>query len=333
LPSLVAGRDYFHPLTPRFFSPLALDFAFDLDAAAPSTWRDFLARLWPGDEASVATLQEWCGYLLTPDTRQQKIVLLVGPKRSGKGTIARVIRALVGPANVVGPTLATLGTQFGLWPLLGKTVAMIHDARLSGRSDLAVITERLLSISGEDSQNVHRKNLPSLDARLTARFMILSNELPRLNDASGALAGRMIVLRLTESWYGREDIELTDRLLTELPGILLWAIAGWQRLRERGYFVQPEAGKELLGELADLCSPVGAFVRERCVLGPGYRVPVAELFATWKAWCETKGRKEPGTEQSFGRDLLAAVPTLRKVRPRDGEDRYRGYEGIALAGE
>ena len=33
---------------------------------------------------------------------------------------------------------------------------------------------------------------------------MLSNEMPRLPDTSGALASRFIVLRLTESFYGKE---------------------------------------------------------------------------------------------------------------------------------
>jgi putative DNA primase/helicase len=140
----------------------------------------------------------------------------------------------------------------------------------------------------------------------------------------------MILLRMTRSWFGKEDTALTDRLLSERPGILLWAIKGWQRLRDRGHFVQPEDGRDLLSELDDLASPVGAFVRERCRVGPGYRVAVADLFAEWKRFCEDRGRKEPGTEQVFGRDLLAAVPTIRRVQPREEGSRYRAYDGIAL---
>jgi putative DNA primase/helicase len=330
LPSLVAGEDYFRPPTPAFFSPNALDFDFNLNAPAPATWLAFLRELWDDDSQSIDTLQEWIGYLLTPDTRQQKMLLLVGPKRSGKGTVARVIRGLIGPENVAGPTLSSLGTNFGLWPLLGKTAAIISDARLSGRTDTATVTERLLSISGEDALTIDRKNLPPVTVKLAVRFSILTNELPRLGDSSGALTGRMILLRMTRSWYGKEDTALTDRLLSERPGILVWAIEGWRRLRERGHFVQPEDGRDLLGELDDLASPVGAFVRERCRVGPGYRVAVADLFAEWKRFCDERGRKEPGTEQVFGRDLLAAVPTLRRVRPRDEKDRYRAYEGIGL---
>jgi putative DNA primase/helicase len=259
-----------------------------------------------------------------------QILMLVGPKRSGKGTIGRVIAAMLGKENVAGPTLSSLGTNFGLWPLLGKSAAIISDARLSGRTDATAVTERLLSVSGEDPQTIDRKFLTAVYTKISARFMILTNELPRLGDASGALAGRMILLRLVRSFYGKEDTSLTDRLLAELPGILLWAIAGWQRLQERGHFVQPDASKGLLGELEDLSSPIGAFIRERCVVEPGQRVSVGDLFGRWKGWCETKGRKEAGTEQTFGRDLLAAVPSVRKTRPREGDERYRAYEGIGV---
>lgn len=292
----------------------------------------FLSQLWQKDEQSIATLQEWFGYMLTPDTRQHKILMLVGPKRSGKGTIARILRELVGPENTASPTLASLGTNFSLWPLLGKTVALIHDARLSGRTDAAVVTERLLSISGKDAQTIDRKFLSPVTTKMMVRFMVLTNELPKLADSSGALPGRMIVLRLTESFFGREDKTLTDRLLTELPGILLWSIAGWEQLHERGHFEQPMTGKEMLEDLENLSSPVGAFVRERCRVGPGGSVEKKALFDAWKRWCEGQNREHPGDAATFGRNLRAVVPNLGESYQRTGSaGRVYVYEGITLA--
>ena len=52
-----------------------------------------------------------------------------------------------------------------------------------------------------------------------------------------------------------------------LPGILLWSIEGWRRLRQRGRFEQPESSRELIDGMADLSSPVGEFVRDRCMVG------------------------------------------------------------------
>src|SRR4029453_17300951 len=114
---------------------------------------------------------------------------------------------------------------------------------------------------GRDPPTVDRKHMTSVTMKLPTRFMFLTNEFPRLTDASGALSGRFVILRLTESYYGKEDIGLTDRLLGELPGILNWAIEGWQRLKDRGHFVMPQSVEDVVREIEDLASPVQAFVR------------------------------------------------------------------------
>jgi putative DNA primase/helicase len=329
LPSLVAGQPSLLPPTPAFFSANALDYAFDPTAECPG-WLQFLGALWPEDPQAIGLLQEWLGYLLLPDTSQQKMLALLGPKRSGKGTIARVIRRLVGAPNVCAPTMSGLQAGFGLSPLLGKSVAIIGDARLSGRADAAVIVERLLSLTGEDALTVERKYREAVTTKLYARLILISNELPSLRDASGALASRMLVLQLVRSWYGTEDPDLTDRLLTELPGILNWSIGGWQRLRERGRFAQPDSGRELLESLEELASPVGTFVKECCWVGPGYHVGVKVLYDRWRSWCEETGRDYTGDLQHFGKNLRAVVPGLRLSRPRADQERVRFYEGIDL---
>jgi putative DNA primase/helicase len=193
-----------------------------------------------------------------------------------------------------------------------------------------MIAERLLSISGEDAQTIDRKFLPAWTGRLKTRFSILTNELPRLADASGALASRFIVLTLTESFLGREDHALYNRLVTELPGILNWARDGFIRLRSRGYFRQPESARDAIDELEALASPVGTFVKERCLVAPGRRVECQHLFDRWCEWARANGRREAGTAQNFGRDLRAAVPGIKVARQRADDDRIRIYEGITL---
>jgi putative DNA primase/helicase len=332
LPSFAESKDYFAPSTPALFSCNGLEFNFEPDAPTPIAWIKFLSELWPDDPQSVQALQEWMGYCLLPDTSQQKIMLMIGPKRSGRGTIARVLRGLVGKANYAGPQLSTIGGPFGLQELLGRTVAVIGDARLSPRTDPAVVAERLLSISGEDAITVDRKFLPSVTAHLPVRFTILTNELPKVLDASGAFASRLLILRFTHSWYDREDTTLTSKLLRELPSILKWAIDGWKRLRARGHFVQPQSGRDLVDEMADLSSPISAFVRDKCRIGPGGRVEHKLLFEAWKEWCQEQGRDHPGDAATFGRNLRAAVPGIGQSRPRgpDGT-KIRYYEGVCLA--
>ncbi len=330
LPSMVAGKTYLIEPTPRFFSPNCLDYDFVPDAPRPDHWLEFLTSLWPDDPESIACLQEWFGYLLIPDTSMQKMLAIIGPPRSGKGTIARVLSALVGHSNVSSPALSSMANNFGVAPLIGKTVAIFPDARLSGRQDGQVVVERLLSISGEDDQTIDRKHLTSWTGRLTTRFVLLSNELPRLGDSSGAITSRTVILKLTRSFLGSEDTALGAKLTEELPSILLWSVIGWARLRARNRFLQPASGQELLDELQELSSPVGQFVEERCEIGADLSSPVKALYGEWKAFCTDHGKDHPGDEQGFGRALRAAVPTLKMRRPREDGKRVREYMGIGL---
>jgi putative DNA primase/helicase len=318
------------PHTPRFFTQHSLPFDYDPAAPVPTRWNRFMGELWDDDTESVDALGEVMGYILSGDTRQQKLFMLVGPKRSGKGTIGRVLTGLLGAHNVSAPTLAGLATNFGLSPIIGKPLALVSDARLSNRADGMVAVERLLSVSGEDSLTIDRKYREPWTGRLPTRFLILTNELPRFTDSSGALASRFVLLSLTRSFYGHEDPSLTEQLLAEAPGIFNWALDALERLQDRGYFVSPTSAREAMRQLEDLSSPVGSFVRDRCEVGPALEVDKDELYGDWKAWCEQEGQGKVTSKAVFIRDLRAAVPGTRVARPRDGGDRHHVMHGLSL---
>ena len=311
----------------NYFNQVSVPFEYTADAPAPERWLAFLDELWPGDSDSIAALQEFFGYVISGRTDLHKILLLIGPTRAGKGVIARVLKALVGKGNHAGPTLASLGTNFGLAPLIGKSLAIVSDARL-GSGNVHQVVERLLSVSGEDMLTIDIKYREAWTGTLPTRFLVISNELPRFGDASGAIANRFIVLTMSQSWLGREDAALTDKLLTELPGIFGWALDGLAAIAVRNRFTEPQASADAILALQDLVSPVAAFVRDRCRRGP-YEVPVDDLWTAWKVWAVDNGHAA-GNKQTLGRNLRAAVPGLRVVQPRDGDARLRVYRGLVL---
>nr|WP_255951003.1 phage/plasmid primase, P4 family [Streptomyces sp. ODS25] len=316
------------PLSPEFFNLVSVPFDYDPAARAP-VWRAFLHQVLPDDPQSVAALQEWFGYVLSGRTDQQKILLIVGPTRSGKGTIARVLTSLVGNGNTAGPTLASLATNFGLSPLLGKSLAVIADARLSPQGGHQVV-ERLLTISGEDSIDVDRKYRQPWTGPLPTRLMILSNELPNFGDSSGVIANRFVVLNTPISWLGREDPALTGKLTAELPGILNWALDGLDRLVHTGRLTVPPSSLEAVTTMQDTASPTSAFVRECCETGPDCSVPVDDLWSAWGDWALDSGVK-PGTKALMGRNLLSVVPQLRRSKPRAADGKQiPTYLGITL---
>lgn len=315
--------------TPAFFALESLPFDFDPEAPEPTQWLEFLDQLWRFDRVSIRLLRQWFGYNLVRDAGQQKILLIIGPIRSGKGTIGRILRKMLGASNTCSPTFYDLTQPFGLQPLLGKRLAVISDARLGKGADQSLALERLLSISGEDQQTVHRKNQTAWNGTLPVKFMILTNELPEIKDSSMAVVSRLVVLKLVESFYGQEDLGLTDRFTMELPGILNWSIFGLKQLQERGHFVQPKSAKGSIRQLEDLASPIAQFIEDKCKLGPKFSVPTDKLFKAWKMWSFSQGL-QPGSMSIFGQSLSSYAPSVEKKRPRK-DGRKGRYMGIKLA--
>jgi putative DNA primase/helicase len=333
LPSFLQGKPALHKSTPAYFGCHSLEFDFDPDAnPGPPAWLHFLESIFAHDRESIPALQEWMGYLLTADTSHQKIGLFIGPTRSGKGTIARIITALIGKENVATPSMAEFGLEFGLQELIGKPLVIVGDARVSGKQDTQMAVERLLAISGEDSVQIDRKYLRPWNGRLPGRLMILSNLVPRLPDSSRALPGRMLAFRLVESWKGREDTKLEGKLKSELPGILIWAIYGWEKLQREGRFLQPDSGQSIIDEMNALGSPIGTYVEERCSRGPQSSIPTKDLFRDWKEWCDSMNLR-PGSDAEFGQNLRAFDASIVRTRPRDPSTGIQvpHYEGIELA--
>ena len=319
------------PHTPNYFNQTSVPFDYVPDAPEPKRWLEFLTQLWPEEPAAIDVLCEWCGYVVSGRTDLHKIMLMIGPTRGGKGAIARVLTALIGRKNVAGPTLNSLSGEFGLAPLIGKPLAVISDARFSGR-DASVVVERLLSISGEDTLTVNRKYRDQWTGKLPSRLHVLSNELPKLGDASTAIVGRIVLLLLHHSWLGKEDHQLEPALHTELTGILNWALDGLARLTivNGNRFTPLPSADEAVIEMRDLASPVAAFVREKCETGPGKEISKEELFVAYKVWAEENGHDKK-SHPVFGRDLRAAVPSIKKARPRGHfKSRKRIYIGICL---
>lgn len=319
----VADRELL-PHTPQYFNLVAVPFDYMPAAGEPVQWLKFLAELWPDDQESIDALQEFFGYVISGRTDLHKILLIVGPTRSGKGTIARLLTSLIGKGNMAGPTLAGLASNFGLSPLLGKPLAVVSDARLGG-SNTEQVVERLLTISGEDTIDVDRKYRDPWTGRLPTRIVILSNELPRFGDSSGTIAHRFLVLSMKVSWLGQENPELTNELATELPGILNWALDGLRRLERRGRFTEPASSIEAVTLMKDTASPTSAFVRECCVTGPDHSVEVDTLYAAWRVWCDDNGYK-PGNKAMLSRNLFSTVPRVRGYRPHGEPRRYGGID-------
>jgi putative DNA primase/helicase len=259
------------------------------------------------------------------------MMLMHGPARGGRGTIGRVLTGLLGKDNVVGLRLRDLGEDFGIAHLIGKPLAIVGDERFGGRK-MSDVVSTLLMITGEDPIPVNRKHRERWNGKLPTRIMVCCNELQKLSDASATVISRFLVLRMTESWLGREDIGLANRLLGELPGILNWSLEGLKFLATNGKFtVDPEAA-DSVAQLTALASPMQTYVEENCAVGEGeeFETNTQVLYQDHCTWRKANGHLVIANNM-FGVQLRSAFPHIRtKKCTRPDKTQFRVYVGIRL---
>ena len=300
--------------TPRRFNLNSLPFDYDPLAECPR-WLQFLDECLPGDTEAHNFLGEWFGYVLSGRTDQQKMASLIGKRRGGKGTIARVLTAMVGKDGYTNPDIADLGSHFGRASLIGKSLAVMSDVRWnSNLSSEALRT--LLYITGEDAVTIPRKHKDDWTGRSGVRFMVLSNDVPSFADRSNAIGTRMIHVKFDVTFEGREDFGLENKLMAEMAGILNWALAGLYRLNKQGRFTVPRSGLVIAEEMEENANPVRTFIEDRYGVKAGTEVDAVALLNAYTAWAEARGMKRM--------EIRTFMTALRHV---DGVTTKRVQEG------
>lgn len=334
-------------LTPECRATRMLPFDYVAVPAPESfvAWRAFLASVWGSggpnggaDVESIALVHQMIGYLLSGSNDQQKVFLLLGPPRSGKGTIAKLLFRLFGP-DATGFKLAGLDGNFALESLLGRSLAIDGDVRRSKsvNRDEGKIVERVLGITSGDVQEVPRKNKTAVTCVLPTRLVLNSNPPFSLRDVGGAMASRVMTLPFRMSFLGKEDFQLEDKLSAELPAIVALAMQSMKTFRHVGRFVEPESAGELREEIERGQNPLKEFFDEWCELdlysaNPS-RVPCGELYQAMRRWAEENGNIAPSA-QSFASALKQLG--VRRARPADAALKREGkrpnysYYGIKL---
>lgn len=334
VPTYLKGDVRLLPPTPRLYVHSTTPYAFDAKAQCPQ-WLRFLGEIFEGDAERVAQLQEWMGLNMVPDISFEKFMVFIGVPASGKSTVIEVMKHVVGPAQCSSVSLTSLCGDFGLQPLVGKLSVFMPDAHMPKSKDGMLALEALKTIVGGDAVDVNRKFKEVLSShRMLCRITMAMNEVPQLHDDAGALKRRLCLLHFPASFVGREDRTLKGRLITEAPGIAVWALEGLRRLRKTGRFTEPEACLLKEHEFTTATSPMADFLSECCYVGhPGAWTPSNQLYDVWSGWTRETGARFGGGSVHFGRKLLGAAVGVKKCRHSDSGRQVWGYSGIELKPE
>ena len=294
----------------------ALDFDYDPYATCP-LWEAFALDIFDGDQESAALLQEWLGYNIVGSLRHQKIMLLLGRSRSGKGTIGKVLSHILGRDNFAGGSLTALTHDHTLNAIKNKLGYFVGDAEKNiPRNILHLVVEALKAISGGDTRTFNRKFLEAQTLTVPARITVAANHLPQLFDDSGALTGRLLLLCFQKTYLGKEDLDLDEKLKAEAPGIVNWAMAGLKRLNDNGRFTQPAVSELEMQHIRSQFSPLQDFIDECCSPSPGGGVAGADVFGAYQSWVLKQGDDQRMTRRQFSEAFKRTAPQFEHTKRR-----------------
>lgn len=331
--ALLADREMdecFRPNTPEWFSTISIPYDFDPQARCPF-FEDVLDYNLDMDPEKVKILQEWAGYILTPDTGEQKFLILEGEGSNGKSAYVAAITAMVGEDNVSTVPLEVFGERFARAETLGK---LLNAAADCGELD-RVAEGYLKPFTSGDRMFFDRKGVPGLNCRPTARLMVAVNTRPRLSDRSRGIWRRMKLIKFDVEITKEKRIKGLDKVeywqaSQELPGILNWALRGLARLRAQNGFTESESEKEEIEDYKKEVNPARAFLSENVEESQSGKIASRLLYGWYRKWATEHGY-HPMSERSFGKEVKRKFPKTERERAGTRESRFWEYRGIQFS--
>jgi putative DNA primase/helicase len=283
--------------TPALWIHHSVGYEWDVDAVCPTMDRA-LAQWFPGDEESPQCSWEGLGAAMVGDRSFEKGLMLIGPTRSGKSTLAMIAAGLVGSTAYASlDANKWMSKDTSTEVLIGKRLGVFEDMRLKpgkwygpnydpGGLD-HVSVELMLKLTAGNPVTLARKWIGDWEGVVPVKLWIVSNQVPVLNDP--VLPGRFVKLAFGECFFGREDITLKARLLEELPGIAQKALRAYRAALAAERLIQPAAGLALKAEVEANSEPIVAFAQDCLVIDGNETVRCTAAHEKFVLWCGRSG--------------------------------------------
>lgn len=283
------------PHSPDYLSTAQLNIIYDPTATAPRT-KTFLEEV--AQAKDIPLIEEIIGWLLWPEYTVHKALMLLGQGRNGKGTLLRLITALIGKDNVSNVSLQELASdRFSKADLFGKLANIGGDLPAKDLSDTATFR----GLTGGDRSRAQGKYAMPFNFDNTAKMLFSANLLPRSPDDTNAFYSRWIILEFLHTFdpqKGTGDSDLDSKLQTpeELSGLLNIALAGLARLKANGWrFSYDKTVEDVELMYKRNANPVLAFLIDECEERPESYIEKNVLLSRFKEYAERHGLRPVST--------------------------------------
>lgn len=288
-------------------------------------WEAFLERCLPDPE-----VREFfalvVGYSLLGIQPEQRFAFVWGPGSTGKSTAIKTVQAAFGSYHrsadfntfLVQPGRSSSGPTSDLARLartrMVSAIEVGHGASLN--------TGLVKQLSGGDMVTARKLWGDEQEWEPSMMLWFCANDRPKGRVDDDALWRRLIPFEFDQVVAGGEvDSRLTERLTAPMSrvGVLGWAIAAARRYLDVGRLDLPPACVAGVESYKRHSNPMQAWIEDSLRDDALGRVPKAEAWSSYVAWCKDNGER-PQRKAVFRKVLDAEHETVRV----HGRDCWRG---------
>jgi putative DNA primase/helicase len=217
------------------------DMCTKIAAVAPKNtaipvWNEFLDRITDRDIELRDYLQRVAGYCMTGHTVEHVLFFLYGTGANGKSVFVNTLTAIWGTYAAVAPMTTFMASHTDQHP---TDLAMLRGVRLVVAQETEIgrywAEARIKSITGGDPITARFMRADFFTYTPQFKLIIVGNHKPALRNIDEAIRRRIHLVPFTVTIPPAErDKNLFDKLKTEWPGILQWAVEGSLAWRKAG---------------------------------------------------------------------------------------------------
>ena len=269
-------------------------------AAKCERWLQFVYEIMEGDAGLMDFLQRFVGLCLTGLTIERLLTICYGIGANGKTTLLNIISGLLGdygatvdPAIFIAQSDARSASP-EIVRLVGARFVAASELPEGGR-----LSEALLKRwTGNDKLTARALYADTIEFLPSWKLLFATNHRPLVRDDSQGFWDRLHLVPFAARFEGeKRDATLGATLICELPGILNWALDGFDRWQEHG-LNRPERISSATSTYRAESDAIGSFLGERCVETSTAEVRTDALYGAFSAWSKDSGER-PLTSRLF----------------------------------
>jgi putative DNA primase/helicase len=253
-------------------------------------WKQFLKEIFDGNDDLIRFMQKVVGYSLTGEMSEQKMFIAYGFGKNGKSEFVNVVQALSGDYGARA-SFKTFDAD--------KQSEQTNDlAMLKGKRFVSMI-----ETGGDKKLNEPLVKQITGGDKITCRFLhkeffeyfpqfklfLATNHKPVITHSDFAIWRRIVLIPFTQNFEGREEKGLKEKLMSELSGILNWALEGLKLWQSEGLKPLPKAVIEATDKYKKDSDTIGQWLELRTTSMTGASVQSSVAYNDYKDWANENG--------------------------------------------